>query len=112
MTAALVQRGVEVLHLLQRARVAVEQEALGAVVGQEPLGHHPVRHVVGHVSARRHDLLHLLGQGRVQGAHGPEHVTGRDGRDAEVGADPTGLRALAGAGWTHDQQVHQRRNPS
>jgi hypothetical protein len=103
---------VESLDLLERAGIAVEQEACGAVDLGEPLGDDRVRDLVADVTTGVHDGAQLTGQRRVTGLHCAEDVAGGNGRYLVVFRDPLGLRALTGARRAHDQQAHQRRNPS
>src|SRR5690349_22922832 len=86
---------VELLDLVEGARVAVEQEALDGVLLVDPVADHLVRDVVGDVLARVHEALGLdteLGALRDVGA---EDVAGRDRGDPEPVGDDLRLGALA-----------------
>jgi hypothetical protein len=91
--------------LLDRAREAVEQEAVASVVVGEALDDHADHDRVGHQLALVHVLLGRapeLGAGLARGA---QDVAGRDVREAEILGQQRGLRALAGAGRTQQDQI-------
>ena len=109
--AQLGQLLVERLGLLDRARKAVEDEAVLGVVLLQALGGHRDDQIVGHEVAGVHVALRLLAE------LGPfldvraQHVAGRDERQLEVGPQAIGLRPLARAGRAEQDQIelgHER----
>jgi hypothetical protein len=103
---------VELLDLGDRARVAVEQEAGSGVVLVDPVADHPVGDLVGHVLPGVHVALGLEAERGPPRDVGAEDVAGRDGRDPEVLSHELRLGPLPCTGGAHDDQSHQRRNPS
>jgi uncharacterized protein YjbI with pentapeptide repeats len=87
--------GAERFGLCQRAREAVEQKAVLAVVLRYALVDKPHYDVVGHQATGIHDLLGLLAQRGPLLDRGPEHVAGGYLRDAILVLDVVGLGALA-----------------
>src|SRR6195952_5230760 len=99
---------VELLHLRERARVAVEQEPRLGVGLVDAVAHHQVGDLVGDVLAGVHVLLGLAAELGALGAGGAEDVTGRDRRNAGVVGDDRGLGALAGPRGAHQDDSHVR----
>ena len=93
-----VEHPLELLGLRQRAREAVEHEAVveRAALG-EVLVDDPDDDVVGHELAAVDVALGLVADGRAGGDGGAEQVAGREVLDAVVLGQPRGLRALAGS---------------
>src|SRR5215203_72011 len=97
---------VEHLGLVDRAWEAVEQEALGGVLVQEPVGDHPYGHLVGDEVPGVHVLLRLEPQVGALADVGPEDVARRDLRHREVRRDELSLGPLAGPGWSDEYEPH------
>ena len=110
--AVLGEHGVERPDLGEGARVAVEQESRRGVVLAETVPDDGVGDLVGDVAAGGEDVLDLEAELGLVLDVGAEDVAGGDGGDAEAGGDAGGLGALPGTRRTHDDQTHQRRNPS
>jgi hypothetical protein len=103
---------VEVVHLGQRPRVAVEEEAVPGILFVQPIGHELVRQGVGDVVSRIHDGLHLRAErGAVLDVR-PEDVARGDVGDPVGRRDPGRLRALTRPRRTDDQHPGQRSSPS
>jgi hypothetical protein len=93
-------------RLGESSREAVEQEAVGAVRLADPLSNEPDNHLVGNQPTRVHRGLRLASE-RAAGRHGgPQHVAGRDLRNAVALADCLRLRALAAARRSQQDQPH------
>ncbi len=103
-----VERRVERLRLADRAREAVEQEAVTGIVALDALDDHADDHLVGHELAGIHERLRLHAEFGAVGDRLAQHVAGGDVREVEVLADPLGLRALPGAGRTEQDEVQLR----
>ena len=106
-----VERDGGVLHrvgLRNRSREAVEQVALRAIRGLQPLAHEPDDDVVGHQAAGIHDLFRGEAERRARLERGAQHVPGRDLRNAVRPGDEGGLRAFAGARGTEEDETHGR----
>ena len=100
------------VRLLDRARVAVQQEAVGGVWGGQASLHHRVRHRIGHELSAVHVRLGLLADlGSFRHVRA-EDVTGRDGGDVEALRDARGLRSLARSGRAEEDDDCHLRNPS
>ena len=97
---------LERVGLDDRAREAVEEEAGGAVGLGDPLLDEAEDDVVADERARVHHLLGRQAERRSGLDGGAQHVAGRDLRDAEAAADEGGLRSLAGARGTQQDQSH------
>ena len=91
--------------LIDRAREAVEQEAVARVVIGEALEDHADDHAVGHEFAGVHVALGLGSERCRRGDGGAEHVPGRDVRQAEVLGQPLSLRAFARARRSEQDEV-------
>ncbi len=87
------------------AREAVEQEAVARVAAGDPVGDHADDHLVGHELAGVHEPLCLPAQLGALGHLRAQDVAGGDVRQLKVLAQAVGLRALAGAGRTEQDQV-------
>ena len=97
---------VEGSHLLQRAWVAVQQEADSTIALCEPIFHYLVGDLVTDVPTRFHDRPHLTCQRGIGVLHGSEYVAGRDRGYLIVLSDLLGLRALACTRRAHDEEPH------
>ena len=100
------QRVLERVCLLLVARKAVQQEAVAGVIGGHPARDHLHDQLVGDEVAVLHVLARALAKHGALGDLGAEDVAGGDVRQAEVLAQPLGLRALAGARRAEQDQVH------
>jgi hypothetical protein len=107
------ERLVERVRLPDRAREAVEQEAVVAL-GVDALEQHLADHLVGHEGPLGDDPLDLAPEVGVLLALGAHHVAGGDVGQAEVGRQVLGLRALAGPRRADEDEVqlaHEARKP-
>jgi len=96
------------IGLGNRAREAVEQEAVFAIRFGDALAHRGDDDVIGDQFAAVHDGLGLHTQIRA-GAHGSaQHVPRRDLRDAVTLGDVRGLGALAGPRCAQKDDAHGR----
>ena len=93
------------LGLRDRAREAVEQEPVARLGAVEPLHHHPADQVVGHEVAAVHVLLGLLAELALLLDRLAQDVAGGVVGQVEVGDQPLGLGALAGAGRAEQDEV-------
>ena len=91
-----------------RAREAVEQEAVLRLGRLDGLEDDAGDDLVGHELAGVHELLGLLAELALGGHGGAQHVARRDVRQVEVVGQPLGLRALAGAGRTEEDEIELR----
>src|SRR4051794_7694814 len=92
------ERLVERLRLLGRAREAVEQEAVRGVLVAEAIEDHADDHVVGHELAAVHVPLGLAAQVRALLHRRAQDVAGGDVGQREVVLQALGLGALARTG--------------
>jgi hypothetical protein len=103
--SAAVERALEHLGLADRAREAVEQEAVVGLAGVEPLLDHPADKVVGHELALVDVLLRFAAELRFRLDRGAQDDPGRVVGQAEVGNEALCLGALTGPGRTEQDQV-------
>src|SRR5690606_10138861 len=99
------------LGLVDRARVTVEDEAVGGVRLADARLDHAVGHIARHQVAGVHVLLRLEAQRGLLADVGTEEVPGGDVRDAQLFRQEDGLGAFAGTGRTEQYNSHLR-NPS
>lgn len=110
--AQLVEDAAQCLSLWHVAGEAVEQESGCGVVLSQPVSHDRYRHLVGDQLTGVHVVLGATPElGRRRDA-GPEDVTGGDLRDAVVRGEQFRLRALPRSRRPHQDNAHQRKNPS
>ena len=88
---------IQGLGLGQRAGHAVQDVAVGAVGLRDPLCHNADDQLVGHQMTGVHAGLDLKAQRSLVLDGSAENVTGRDGRDTQLGAEDLSLRSFAGA---------------
>ena len=84
--------------LRQRAREAVEQETVFAVILSNALFHHADDDVVTHQAARVHNLFGFQAQRRAGFDGGAQHIAGGNLRNTESGGNKLRLRAFARTG--------------
>ena len=99
--------GGEQLGLRHGSREPVEEEAVRAVGLRKSLGDDSGHQLVGHQSTGLHVLIGLLAQLGAIGDGLAQDGPGADVRDRTVGREALGLRALAGAGRTQENDVHR-----
>jgi hypothetical protein len=103
---------VELTHLVGRARIAVEQEAVLGVLLLEAMPDEIVREGVRHIVAGIHVDLRLLAERGLVAHVAAEDVARRDRRDSVAFRQPGSLGALAGAWGSDQEEAGQRRRPS
>ena len=103
---------VERLGLRDRAREAVEDEALPGVRLLDALGDDADHDVVGDELARLHDGLGLEADRRAGRDGRAQHVAGRELRDAVALDDAGGLRALPRPRRPQQDDPHRRLAPA
>ena len=91
------QQFVKILRLLYGARVAVKQEAVGAIGASGARRDHAVDDIVGNEASGGDDRAGFEPERRAGGDFRAQHVTRRDGWDFvfEPLNDEAALRALA-----------------
>ena len=104
--------GRQVVDLCHRARVTVEKEARRSVRLVESVAHHGVGDRVGNVLAGVHEALGLAAQRGAALDVGAEDVARRDVRNAQALGHSERLGSLARTRRAHEDDAHQRRNPS
>ena len=100
------------VRLLDRTRVAVEEETVGSVGGCEARLHHGVRHRVRNELATIHVGLRLLANLRTFRHVGTEDVARRNSRDTKALSDARGLGALTCSWRAEEDDDCHFRNPS
>src|SRR5579875_2733293 len=91
--------------LLERARKAVEDEAVARILLLQALAGHREDQLVGHELAGIHVALGLLPELALLSHVGAQHVARGDERQAKVAAQPVGLRSLARSRGAEKDQV-------
>jgi len=82
---------------------------VNGVAATQPLADHADDHVVGHKVAARHDRLRAQAQLSAVAHRRSQHVAGGDvGEPMRLG-HPRRLRALAGTGRAHEDQIESHR---
>jgi hypothetical protein len=98
----LAEMRVQVMELWQRAGIAVQQEAFGAVGCSNAIDDDLGSHLIADVAAGGHDVSNLLGERCLERLHRPKDVTGGDGWDVVALRDAPRLSSFASSGWAHD----------
>jgi hypothetical protein len=111
--AELPHHAVQGLGLRDRAREAVEDEAVLGVGMREPVADQVDHQIVGDEPAGVVDRLHSVPDLGARRHGRPQHVPGGDVRDAVRRGDPLRLRSLSRALRAQEQDAHGYfKNPS
>ena len=94
------------IGLGNRAREAVQDEALGGVFLKQSVPHHADGDLVTDQLARVHIALGRQPERRLPAQVGPEEIPGRDVRHVEPLGQSDGLRPLARARRAHQNKSH------
>ncbi len=106
LAAAPGEKHVEAPGLSRGAGIAIEDDAGLGREAVERLADDARDDLVGHQFARFHHGLGLEADRRAGLDGGAQHVAGRELDHAALGHEALGLRALAGAGRTKQDDVH------